>query len=247
MKSLALLLAAAPLLSAQESTPKSTPGSIDSLELPGIKVNLEEKAIDVTAAVCLDEGSLEFVACTKNTKEHESIIRVAAQPSHIHTALLLLGAKPGHPAIRRVVGKEGAERLIDLPPEGSSIAVSLVVPGENGKLKERPISDFIAKIDYEADEVVAGTKEIKTRFETFVFAGSHLVGEEDEAKTYLADQTGSVISISTFGDELLCLPGIFAKDNQALQWALHPEHLPKIDIEVTLRLRPQKTPKGPDK
>lgn len=243
MKFLPLLLAPLTFLAAEETEPAKPP--LESLELPGLRVNLEEKSVDVTSSVCLSEGSLEFIACTKDTKEHESIIVVAAKPSHIHTALLLLGAKPGHPAIRKLVGEEGNERLIDLPPEGSKISASLVIPGPDGGSVERPISDFIAKIDYEADEVVTGTEEIAERFKTFVFAGSHLYGKEGEPKVYLADRSGSAISISTFGDELLCLPGVFAKDNHALQWALNPEHLPKPGTEVILRLRPQDTPGKP--
>ena len=46
------------------------------------------------------EGLLELVVCTKNSKEHESIVVMNARPLQVHTALLLLGARPGTPRTR---------------------------------------------------------------------------------------------------------------------------------------------------
>ena len=59
---------------------------------------------------------------------------------------------------------------------------------------------------------------------------------------YLADRSGHVISIATFGDELLCLPEVHSQDNGALMWRIDPTHLPKPGTKVTLRLRFQKAP-----
>ena len=62
------------------------------------------QCVDLEATVCLDEGFLELVACTQGSKEHESIVAVAGRPLHIHTALLLLNANNGNPAMRKLVG-----------------------------------------------------------------------------------------------------------------------------------------------
>lgn len=217
--------------------------ALKNLKLPGIKVNLEEHSVDVTSIVNITQGSLEFVACTKDTKEHESIVMIQAKPSHIHTALLLLGAKAGHPAIRKIVGEEEDQRWIDLPPKGSPISVSFVTTDAQGKQSERPLSDFVTRINEDGEP--DPTEAVK-RLKTFLFAGSHLYGEGEGPKTYLADRSGSVISLSTFGDELLCLPGIYGHENHALLWEINSKHLPKIGSEVTLRLRPQK-PDAPAK
>ena len=69
--------------------------------------------------------NLELVACTKEGKVHESVIAVEARPVHIHTALLLLGAKNGSPASRQPVDNEQV-RWIDIPPHGDPIEVFLV-------------------------------------------------------------------------------------------------------------------------
>ncbi len=235
MKRLFPLLLTTPLLA---EDPKPSVDLLAKLDLPGVKINLERKSVDVTAAVSLREGSLEFIACLANSKEHESIVVVKARPSHIHTALLLLRAKPGHPAIRKMVGDEDNPRWIDIPPQGSPITVSFVVPSEDGKPIDRPISDFVARIDYDSDPGAPEIEDSGERLQHFVFAGSRLYGKDGEPKTYLADTSGSVISLSTFGDELLCLPEVYANENQALQWEVNPKHLPEIGTEITLRLTP---------
>ncbi|MDA7503320.1 YdjY domain-containing protein, partial [bacterium] len=113
LRSITSLLLTGPLLGDGTEVNQDT---LKKLKLPGIRINLEAKAVDVTSTITLDEGSLEFIACTKGTKEHEAIIAVEAKPSHIHTALLLLGAKAGHPAIRKIVGEGDDQHWIDLPP-----------------------------------------------------------------------------------------------------------------------------------
>jgi len=74
---------------------------------------------------------------------------------------------------------------------------------------------------------------------TFLFAGSRLVDWEQGRQQYACDLSGNVISLSTFGDELLCLPGVHTQSNVALLWQVDPTHLPALGTKLTLRLRPQ--------
>ena len=120
--------------------------ALEKLKLPGVKINLEEWSVDVDSRVCLKEGLLELIACTKDTKEHESIIVIDAKPSHVHTALLLIGAKPGSPAQRQAIDPE-MTRFRDIPPSGSPVDVFLVFKDTDGKQVEIPISDFIKPAD----------------------------------------------------------------------------------------------------
>ena len=79
-----------------ESIPNPTPLSqFDLPELMGISINLEEWCVDVDAYICLKKGVLELIACTKASKEHESIVAIESTAKHVHTALLLLGAEAG--------------------------------------------------------------------------------------------------------------------------------------------------------
>lgn len=216
------------------------------LKLPGLMADFAERCVDVEATVCLDEGLLELVACTKGTKEHESIMVVKAAPLHIHTALLALGATNGHPAMRRPREPEGTG-WIDIPPTGDPIEVSLVFPDADGQPVEHAISEFVAPADGDSgghSGEAAGDGGAAGFPDTFVFAGSQLRDNGDGPRTYLADESGSVISIATFGDELLCMDGIHAHGNDALLWRIDPGKLPPVGAKVTLRLRVRK-PDGP--
>ena len=224
-----------------------TKAALEKLKLPGVKIDLEERCIDVTASICLDEGMLELIACTADSKEHESIVVIDAKAMHIHTALLLLGVKSGNPAMRKPVGEDGT-RWIEIPPKGGPVDVSLVFKDKKGKLAERPVSDFIVPTEHGADFVEADDEEEKQdkKFptDTFLFAGSHLIDSKGGGpRTYLSDRTGNVISIATFGDELLCLPEVHSHQNGSLLWQIDSSELPKVGTEVILRLRPQSKPK----
>jgi len=221
------------------------------VELPGIVIDFEKQCVDLEATVCLDRGFLELVACAKGSKEHESIVTVAARPMHIHTALLLLGAKNGNPAMRKQVGVE-ENRWVNIPPQGDPIEVFLVTPRKDGKAIERPISDFVVRSSERVDEVDGAVITARNQTEkrgsekearlphTFLFAGSHLRDNGPGPRQYLADLSGNVISIATFGDELLCLSVHQTQENDALMWRIKRKSLPEIGTKVTLRLRPQK-------
>ncbi|MCC6233284.1 MAG: hypothetical protein IT580_11615 [Verrucomicrobiales bacterium] len=204
-------------------------------------INVQERCVDVECSVCLHQGELELVACTKGTKEHESILAMEAKPMHIHAALLLLGAKPGSPARRQQLEGQ-AERWIDVPPNGGPVDVFLVLKGKEGEIVEYPISDFIAPSSRRSDDSTSTDKNAKFPTHTFLFAGSVLYGDGPGPRRYSSDQSGNVISLSTFGDELLCLPAIHSQDNDALMWQIHATNLPAVGSKVILRLRPRVLP-----
>lgn len=221
------------------------------IKLPGVVIDLEKRCVDLEATVCLDQGFLELVACTQGSKEHESIVAVAGRPLHIHTALLLLNANNGNPAMRKLVG-ETEKRWVNIPPRGDPIEAFLVFKNSDGKMVERPVRDFITRSEKQADPI--GNVEDHTAEnqavakvehfpDTFLFAGSQLRDNGPGPRTYLADLSGHVISIATFGDELLCLPSVHSQLNGTLTWRVNPKHLPQVGTKVTLRLRPKKVRK----
>jgi len=235
---------AASILSATE--PDAKKASANVIQLPGIEINAEERIVDVAAQVSLTDGLLELVACTKGTKEHEAVVRINALPIHVHTALLLIGARNGTPAMRKPINEEQT-RWMHVRPSGDPIEVSLVVEDADGNPVERPISDFIIRskgdpymqnMGFSTTETEEGEEEEKFP-NVFTFTGSHLITNEDGSRQYLADQSGHVITISTFGDELLGLADVQSRDNGELIWEIDPTHLPALDTEVKLRLRPK--------
>jgi hypothetical protein len=211
--------------------------AVQKLDFPGVTINLQERCVDLEGSVCLNRGALELVACTKGTKEHESIVAITARPMHVHAALLLLGAKPGSPATREPVG-DASDRWRDVPPSGGPVEVFLVLKGEEGKPVELPINEFIAP-SRRRSEASAGEPGPRFPTHTFVFAGSVLQTNGSGPRRYLCDESGNLISLSTFGDEVLCLPSVHSQDNEALLWQVAPTKLPAVGSDVILRLRPQ--------
>ncbi|MDA0837598.1 MAG: YdjY domain-containing protein [Planctomycetota bacterium] len=115
-------------------------------KLPGLIIDIQERCVDIEGVVSLDKGLLELIACTKGSKEHESIITVMARPLHIHTALLVLGARNGNPAMHRQVGEQD-KQWIYVPPRGDSVEVYLVFENKEGKSVELPINDFVVRAE----------------------------------------------------------------------------------------------------
>jgi hypothetical protein len=153
----------------------------EDLKLPGLVVNFNDRRVDVEATVCLNEGMLELVACTKGTKEHESIVTIEARPMHVHAALLTLGARNGHPATSRPIDEQKT-RWIHLPPRGDPFEVSLVLKDAKGKNVEHSISEFVRWSDDSTNGNPDEDEDAEDghRFpDTFVFAGSHL-GDNSE-------------------------------------------------------------------
>ena len=230
---------------------KAQPSS-RTFTLPGIKINLHEKTIDLDATVCMDSGPLELVACGEGTKEHESIVALKSRAMHIHTALLLIGANHGHPAIRRPkVGESGIWE--NLPPKGDSLEVWFLITDQKDGVTEKPITEFVIQTKDRPDEVngsIVNSPQDQERIRIgeaqrfpnhFLFAGSQLLNTKSGPRRYLADQSGNYISIATFGDEVLCLPFLESKINDALTWQIKPNTLPKVGTEVTLRLKLKET------
>lgn len=192
---------------------------------------------------CLDQGLLELVACTKESKEHESIVVIDAKPMHVHTALLLLGANPGNPAMRKQIGEKGA--WLDVRPGAMPWTSTWCLRTPMASWSSAPLvislpdpRIYPMRLGFNND----GADEDSKFPRRFLFAGSQLVESGPGPRKYLSGLSGNVISIATFGDELLCLPGIQSRDTGSLMWEIDPTHLPDVGSKVTLRLRPQITP-----
>jgi len=215
-----------------------------NVKLPGLVIDFQKRCVDIEGSICLDEGMLELIACTKGSKEHESIVAITARPMHIHAALLLLGANNGNPAMSKAVDEQKT-RWIHVPPRGDPVGVYLVFKNKDGKMVEHSISEFVARSGKRADAFGADEDDAEENIKfpgTFLFAGSHLHEDGPGPRKYLADHSGNAISIVTFGDELLCLPGMHAKGNDSLMWQVDATKLPKVGSKVMLRLRPQVKP-----
>ena len=94
-----------------------------SKEYP-IWLDKNKKEVIVDGQIALREGMLEMFACTRNTKEHESIVSANTKAYLVHAGLLALGAEPGHPV---------RFQPQYMPPAGTEIDVFVRWLDEKGK------------------------------------------------------------------------------------------------------------------
>ena len=64
-------------------------------QLPGLRIQAEEKIVTATGHVALTNGILEFVAVEAGGRDYESLLTLTCRPSALKFALLLLGLHDG--------------------------------------------------------------------------------------------------------------------------------------------------------
>lgn len=193
-----------------------------------ISILLDERIIEFEGIVCLDLGWLEQIVCIPGTREHESLIVTLAKPSEIHAALLMTEYEPGRPG--RWIYED--DKISIIPPEGDKIEI-LIRYTVDGKSTTEPIQNWIR--DYQG--------KIEFPGDPWVFGGSLLADNPEymgPGQHYVADYSGSVIGLVTFGDELLGFPDVVSDQAtiQQPEWEADTANLPPVGTEVTIILRP---------
>lgn len=193
-------------------------------KFPGIEVDLAKKEIRVDCESLNPQMPLEFFCVLNGTSEHESVLRTPARPMHLHTALLMLGAKPGAPAAYN----EAEKRRI--PPHGQALDL-FVETTRDGKPTREPAAAWMREVN---------TKKPPESF-TWVFAGSRTMPDG----TYAADVTGQMISVVNFDYSMIDVPKIASSANETLEWEYNPDKVPAKGTKVTLVIRLAPEPQPP--
>ncbi len=208
------------------TSPSAKPGTVVE-PFDGIAVHAAKGRVEIQAFVCLDGGWLEQVACSPDTREHEALLVVKTRPSNIHAALLMAGIEPGSPG--RWSYQDGTVSVV--PPTGDRLDV-LVRYERNGRSIEEPIGSWI----------VGATDDRPFPDVPWVFAGSAFAENPDwmePGEHYVADLSGSIVGLVTFGDEVIGFGQVMADQEtvEAMQWQVDTDHVPPIGTPVTLILR----------
>lgn len=231
----ALALAAATLLqscaqpSADSLATEADPAAPVVLRpFAGIVVRPDQATVEIQAWTCLEVGWLEQVACSPNSREHESLVVVKAKPSEVHAALLLAGFEPGKPGTWSYVD----DALEFTQPTGELLSVLVRFQGSSGDTRQEPINAWIqdhrGQLDFPDDPWIFGGSAFQKNPQ-WMGPGEH----------YVADMTGSIIGLVTFGDEVIGFSRIIA-DQVAVhppQWEVRSDRIPPVGTEVTLILR----------
>ncbi len=183
---------------------------------PGVRIDWQQRRVEVDAEVVLREGMLELLACSPNTKEHESILRVHARPLHIYQAMGLIGLEPGTPARYH----EKQRRM--LPPEGESVLLH-VRYRQAGTPRVIPIERWLldAKRQRPPDKV------------RWLFTGSRTF----DGGRFGADLDGTVVGVVDFDTSLITADGLHSADNELLWLEANTKAIPPVGTRCTLLIQ----------
>jgi len=192
---------------------------------PGLEVDRSRRELRVNAQVAMDRGWLEQAVCRAGTREHESLLVVEASPRAIHAGLLLLGLQPGAPG-SWTQSADGALR--SAPPTGDPVELWVRTAGG-----DRPLHEWIH--DPRSGRAFPA--------HPWIFAGSRTrpnTPSMGPGEHYVADRTGSVVGIVTFGDEVIAFREVHADkaEVEAPEWQARTERIPAPGTSVTLLVRP---------
>ena len=182
------------------------------------------KSVVLVGAVCQRYVPLELFACLRGSKEHESVVVVAAQAYVVHAGLLAAGAEPGAPVQFR---PEYA------PPSGSEIEVEVIwrdeKGDEKGQVQRCRAQDWIRSTE------TGGAMTLR-----WVFAGSRFETDTTTGERfYLADVTGELICVSNFPSAVLDVPVESTDADASLLFEAYAERIPPRGTPVTLVLTPR--------
>ena len=186
--------------------------------LPHVTFDVKKKQVRVECESLDVDAPLEFFCVLTNTSEHESVLRTPAKPSHVHTALLAIGLKPGKP----VQYSESLKKW--LPAQGPPLRVTLEYTNKDGKSVTVPA--------YRCMRDIRTKKELKPM--SWVYAGSRVMDDG----TFAADVTGYVISVVNFDLTLIDIPDVASNSNELLEWQRNPDVAPPGGTKVTMVLEP---------
>lgn len=215
---LAVLLASSVVLTLDAAPPAATqPTTSASLvHFPSVTIDRAAKQVRVDCEALSVEVPLEFFCVTNGGPEHESVLRTAAKPSHIHAGLLMLGLEPGSP-----MNYDAAKNAWS-PPFGPAVRVRVEYKNDRGELVQR-----------DATQMLRPTGKAKPVAMSWIFAGSH---QRDDG-TYLANLTGYVVTLVNFEHALIDVPQLLSSDNETLEWQTATD-APKRGTPVTMILEP---------
>jgi len=232
----------------QHTQPPPSPADTLRTAFPAVRVDAANHFVEFDASIPIDahhpEGGivyLELVACSPDSREHESLVVTSAKPSHIHAALLLAGAEPGSPASWQIEN----DTIVRVPPTGSKLTIKAIWTDPEGTTHTDPIESWVTSRDTNQ----SFTTEWRFGGSRFVTINTPIPQPATDPpnqsqppttpqEVYEADLAGTIIALTTFGSEVISatkvLSHVAAIDEP--QWIANPSTIPPVSTDVTIRL-----------
>jgi hypothetical protein len=183
---------------------------------PGLLLDWSNRSVEILAKVVLRKGSLELLACSSRSKEHESVLATIPRPLHIMQAMGLIGLEPGAPM------------RFDPATERTSVPT-----GEPLELRVRYLEgglEFTVPAEFWLREVKTGKPPDPL---PWVFSGSRNLSDG----RFAADVDGTVAAVVDFDTSLISVGALHSADNDALWLEAHTEAIPPLGTECRLIVR----------
>lgn len=184
-------------------------------QIGAVRLDKKQQSISFPASVNMHEGVIEYVLVNSSGKLHESLFKTDAEPYHIHTAMLLLGANGG--VVKTVTPEKKQSEVA-----GDSLLV-FASWQQNGLEKKLPIEDLVSNL---------ATKTNASRG-VWLYNGSRLIDG-----TFLAQRDGSIVSTIADPDALVNNPRP-GRDNDD-NWQVNPTNAPPLNTPVRITFQLQK-------
>jgi hypothetical protein len=186
-----------------------------NLQIGLVTVNPKLKTLTFPAAVNMRTGLVEYVLVTGGGKVHESIFKTEAEPFHIHTAMLLLGAK----LKTNIDSAIFFDAKREIP--GAKLKIEVTLPGP--ALKTAPIDRFLLNAQ---DKTSAKQNPIPS----WIYSGSRF-----SDGIFLAQREGSIVSLIADPAALINNPRP-DRENDEL-WSANSAEIPPVDTAVNIQLK----------
>ena len=181
-------------------------------------IDKQGKRAAAAGRICLTQGVLEMFACPKYTKEHESVVAINALSSHVHQALLLLGAEPGSPVVWDPDYKAA---------HGPKIEIEVWFQDENKQLIKRS-----------AKEMVRNVRDKKPLHIDWVFGGSRFIKHPVDGSEVYTGNGGEFVCVSNFSSATIDLPIESSQSEGQLLFDAFTENIPDLGTPVLLVFNP---------
>ena len=206
-KSLSILTIGVGCLAAAQSKPLVKKLSRTRLQIGAVVLDTAKREVRMPAKVNMVDGLVELLACTSYGKTHESVFVVEAKPLHIHTALLLLGARAG-----KCPGEAQAKRV----PDGERLTIWVEVKGKPPRRGE----DFVWRTN--AKRAMQHT--------SWVFTGSKIIDGQ-----FIAEIDGSIVA--TYYDPLAIINNPLPTNADDELYFVNKQTVPPLGAKVALVFR----------
>jgi hypothetical protein len=199
-------------------------------EIGKLHLDKNKKTVSFPGKINMVKDVIEYVLVTPNGPTHESLLVTELQPSDLHFAMLLLGAKgSGLSAPSEAPpGQIDAKYLKSAPKlKGDNVLVTATWKDKEGKEHLTPVEEWL--INSQTKKAVPGGP--------WIYTGSMFGADSG----FLAQQLGAFISVVTNPSALINNPRK-GNDNDQL-WEINAKAVPPVDtpLEITLAIQPGTT------